>query len=133
MRTIRTKVYQFSELSEQAKETAINWYRNGSDDNQIYFGEIIDTVKKVAELFDLKFGREYTDIRTGHIDDNILELSGVRLYKYLINNYYNSLYTPKYIKMIDRELKCRQFICKIGTGRDGNKYTQIYSKNSRVF
>ena len=31
MRTIRTKVYQFSELSEQAKEKAIEWYRNGND------------------------------------------------------------------------------------------------------
>jgi hypothetical protein len=31
MRTIRTKVYQFSELSKSAKEKAMEWYRLGND------------------------------------------------------------------------------------------------------
>ena len=29
-RTIRTKVYQFNELTEQAKQVAIEWYRTGN-------------------------------------------------------------------------------------------------------
>lgn len=130
MRTVRTKVYKFSELSEQAKEKAIEWYRNGNTYDD-YSREIIESAKKVAELFNLKFGREYTDIRTSHIDDNILELKGIRLYKYLINNYYNELFTPKYIKAIDRELRCKQFICKVNTDYKGEKYTMIYSKLKR--
>jgi len=126
MRTVRTKVYQFSELSETAQQTAIAWYRN-SNDNDFYADEIIGSIKKVAELFNLKFGRQYTDVRYSHIDDNILELKGVRLYKYLVNNYYSDLFTPAYIKSIDRPVKWRQFICKVHKGIKG-EYTQLYSK-----
>ncbi|MCC6634867.1 MAG: hypothetical protein IT251_05130 [Chitinophagaceae bacterium] len=100
MKTIRTKVYQFNELTEQAKEVAINWYRNDGNDGYIYADEIIESVKKVAELFNLKFGREYTDVRTSHIDDNILELKGIRLYKYIVNNYWSSLFKRKYLGCI---------------------------------
>lgn len=128
MRTIRTKVYEFNELSESSKEKAISQYRNNSyNNNSYYFEEITDSVKAVAELFNLKFGREYTDIRYGHIDDCILELSGIRLYKYILNNYYSSLFVPKYIKKIDRVLRCKQFICKVREGKNG-KYTTIYSR-----
>ena len=100
MKTIRTKVYQFNELTEQAKEVAINWYRNDGNDGYIYADEIIESVKKVAELFNLKFGREYTDVRTSHIDDNIMELKGIRLYKYIVNNYWSSLFKRKYLGCI---------------------------------
>lgn len=132
-RTVRTKVYKFNELSEQAKQKAIDFYRNanyGSGHNQHYFDEVTDSVKAVIELFNLKIGREYTDIRTSHIDDNILELKGIRLYKYLINNYYNQLFTPTYIKILDRPVKWKQFICKVIKGQSG-EYTQIYSKQKR--
>lgn len=99
-RTIRTKVYQFSELSEQAKQKSINQYRNSEQYNQHYYDEIIDSVKAVCELFNLKTGREWTDIRTSHIDDNILELKGVRLYKYIVNNYWSNLYKRKFLGSI---------------------------------
>lgn len=98
MRTVRTKVYKFNELSESAKETVIKNERNSNRDVQFYYDEIIESVKEVIELFNLKVGREYTDIRSSHIDDNILELKGVRLYKYIMNNYYDKLFTPKYLK-----------------------------------
>jgi len=97
MKTIRTKVYQFNELTEQAKKEAIKWYREGNEDASMYSDEIIESVKAVAGLFDLKFGREYTDIRTGHIDDNIIQLQGVRLYKWLINNYSRNWIDANYI------------------------------------
>lgn len=130
MRTIRTKVYNFNELSEPAKQKAINWYRSANDDSY-YYDEIISSAKAIVDLFGLKTGRSCTDIRTGHMDDNILELSGLRLYKYIVNNYYNTLFTPKYIKTIDRELKCKQFICKVHAGVKG-KFTQLFSKLTRV-
>lgn len=100
MKTIRTKVYQFSELSKEAKKNAINQWRNRESNNQFYYDEIIDSVKAVLELFNLKTGREYTDLRYSHIDDNILELSGVRLYKYIVNNYWSSLYKRKFLGSI---------------------------------
>jgi len=131
MRTIRTKVYKFNELSEQAKQKAINNWRNQQQDYQYYFDEIVDSIKAVVELFDLKTGREYTDIRTSHIDDNILNLKGVRLYKYIVNNYSNNLFTPTYIKSIDRAVNWKQFVCKTRTAADKTKYTQIYSKQKK--
>jgi hypothetical protein len=127
MKTIRTKVYSFSELSEEAKEKAVSQYRNKDYDYQFYYNEIIDSVKKVVDLFNLKTGREWTDIRTSDIDDNICNLSGVRLYKYIINNYGNCLFKPQYLKCIDRAVKYKAFICKINKGQNG-EYTMLYSK-----
>lgn len=49
MRTVRTKVYQFSELSEQAKENAINWYRSCNNDNYAW-----DDTKEDAKEIGLK-------------------------------------------------------------------------------
>ena len=130
MRTIRTKVYQFSELNEKAQQTAIEKWRQQnceSGNNQTYYDEVIDTIKKVVELFDLKIGRQYDDIRYYHIDDNILQLSGIRLYKYILNNYGNTLFKPAYIRRIGRAVNWRQFICKVGKGVNG-EYTAIYSR-----
>ncbi len=128
MRTIRTKVYKFNELSKQAKENAIEQHRNNGYDNQHYFDEITDSVKAMVELFGIETGRQWSDLKLGNIDDSIMELKGVRLYKYLVNNYYNELFTPKYLKCLDRELKCKQFICKLNTSHKGEKYTMLYSK-----
>lgn len=80
----------------------------------------------------MEFGREYTDVRYSHIDDTILELSGARLYKYIINNYGHELFKPAYIKTIDRPVYWRQFICKVRKDKDGKEYTQIYSKNKKT-
>lgn len=100
MKTIRTKVYQFNELTEQAKENAISQYRNMEHYNQHYYDEIIESVKAVCELFNLKTGRQWSDIKTSHIDDNICELKGIRLYKYIVNNYWYSLYKRKFLGSI---------------------------------
>lgn len=129
MKTIEINLYSFDELSEKAKEKAINKYRNNGYNNQFYFDEIIDSCKKVAALFGLKFGREYTTLSTGHIDDDILNLSGERLYKYIVNNYWHDLFKPKYKKAVDRELRGKQFVFEVRTNYKGEKYTMIYSRN----
>ncbi len=128
MKTIEIKLYQFSELSDEAKETAM---RNFDNSNDAYYDyeEINGSIKAMAELFGLKFGREYSDLRTGHIADNILNLSGARLYTYLINNYYSDLFKPKYIKIIDRHVFWKPFICKRANGKVTPEYTQIFSKS----
>lgn len=127
MRTIEIKLYKFSELSERAKQKAINNHLNNIDGSHIY-DEIKQSVDKLCDLFNLKTGNQYDDLRHSHIDDDILNLSGVRLYKYLVNNYWNELFKPKYLKCIDREIKAKQFICKVNTNHKGNKYTMLYSK-----
>lgn len=46
MKTIRTKVYQFSELSDSAKQEAINWYLNYADQSFPYD----DTVEDAEQI-----------------------------------------------------------------------------------
>jgi hypothetical protein len=128
MKTIEIKLYSFDELSDEAKQKALDNYRNKNYDNSFYYDEINSSVEAVIELFNLKTGRDYSDIRTGHIDDCILELSGARLYKWLINNHYSDLFKGKYIKTLDRKLYCKQFICKHFKNHKGEDYTQLYSK-----
>lgn len=128
MKTIEIQLYKFNELSEEAKNTAISNF-DASDDVYFAYDEIKDSVTAMADLLGLKFGREYTDLRYGHLEDSILNLSGARLYTYLVNNYYSSLFKPKYIKTIDRHVSWKQFICKQAKGHVTPEYTQIYSKN----
>jgi len=127
MKTIEIKIYSFSELSEDAKEKAINNYRNSDYDN-FYAEELTDSVKAFLELFNIEIYNRYSHFKLSNIDASILELQGIRLYKWLINNYYSDLFKPKYIKSINREIYSRALICKVKTGHKGNKYTQIYSK-----
>lgn len=96
MRTIETKAYTFDELSGQAKQAALNSVR-GND--TFYADDIVNSIKAITELFDIKTANEWTDFRTGHIDDDILGLSGIRLLKYLVNNYWDSLFNGKYYSL----------------------------------
>lgn len=99
MRTITTNVYQFDELSEMAKQSAIEKYRNTDYDYSFYYDELKDSIKAMCEVFNIKTGnRSWSDLNFGNIDDNILQLAGVRLYKYIMNNYYSDLFKPKYLK-----------------------------------
>jgi hypothetical protein len=98
MKTIEIKLYSYSELSEQEKKHAYEqWYQN------LEFSYIYDdahqTVKAFNDVFGTEEGRDsWFDVRTGSIDDNILELTGLRLRKYLVNNFGDSLFTRKYLK-----------------------------------
>lgn len=49
MKTIRTKVYQFSELSDSAKKTAIQWFLNSFDDSYAW-----DDIQEDANQIGLK-------------------------------------------------------------------------------
>lgn len=97
MRTIRTKIYKFEELSEEAKQNAIEKERNNLCIDFIY-DEAYETVKAFNELFNLSEGRKsWLDCYTLNIDDSILELKGFRLQKYIFNNYGNALFKSKWI------------------------------------
>ena len=101
MRTIEVKLYKFEELSEKAKENAISEHRSrGSIDMEWCYSEAHETVKKFCEVFGVVMGLDsWLDVRTGHIDDDILELSGLRLRKYIINNYFDDIYGGKYFSL----------------------------------
>ena len=105
-RTIRTKVYKFEELSEQAKEKAIEWYRN-SDNDFCWSDEILETVKTALKHFDCKLSDwsiDWDNINRSswsikfefNYEDEVKELNGARLFKYIQNNYLK--YYDKYKK-----------------------------------
>jgi len=100
MRTIRTKIYKFNELTEKAKQTAINKFRNDGIDTDYIYDEAYNTVKEFHELFGTKEdSRSWLDVHTGHIDDNIMNLKGLRLRTYVINNFGSKLYKGKYFSL----------------------------------
>lgn len=94
-RTIRVKVYKFNELSNEAKQKAINEARRNVDTSFIY-DDAHETVKAFHNVFGTKEGgRSWLDANTGHIDDNIMNLKGLRLRTYVINNFWSELYKGK--------------------------------------
>lgn len=99
MRIVNLPVFTFDELSAQAKENAYhNWLHDG------HYGWANDN-EKTLEVFANIFPVTITDWEYGyrkHIryvfnaDDDIENLSGVRLMKYLYNNYEHILFKGRY-------------------------------------
>ncbi len=100
MRTIRTKVYSFDELNEAAQEKAIQHFRMQGMETDFIYDDAYKTAQKFHEAFGTKEdGRTWLEVYTGHIDDNILQLKGLRLQKYIWNNFKNTLYKGKYFSL----------------------------------
>ena len=102
MRTITKNLYSFSELSEQAKQTAIENFRNNDSEflSEFLYQEAHESVKAFHNIFSTKEDlHSWLDVRTGHIDDVILELSGQRLATYIWNNYGHKLFKGKYYSL----------------------------------
>jgi hypothetical protein len=97
MRTIEQTIYRFAELSDNAKEKAINNYY-GDGVGYAWEGENLDSLKEFYNVFSslVQSGhRNWTDVRIAG-DDAIMELSGIRAATYLWNNYKRDLYKPKF-------------------------------------
>jgi hypothetical protein len=103
MKTIEIKLYQFDELSEEAKEKAIEDYRD-SNTEITWASENRDTMEKFADIFPIKI-RDWSYGGRGEgvsfyftADDTIEELSGQRLATYIWNNYKSDLFKGKYYR-----------------------------------
>ena len=100
MKTIEIKLYKFEELSEAAQQAAIQQWQEQDSDNWC-LKELIDSLKAFAEAFNINLYNyslcdySHIDARLGHINDEILELSGARLVTYIYNNYKHILYECK--------------------------------------
>lgn len=115
MRTIQTNIYSFYELSKEAQERAFNEWLSYAE--YPYFDDFNETVKEFESLFNgyirikevnYTYGRGYF---RSNFDEDVENLSGVRLAKYLWNNYGDSLYKGKYYASNynpNRELKTRR-------------------------
>lgn len=107
MRTIRTKVYKFSELSDEAKDTAIENYRNAETFDYLY-DEAWESVQAFAKVFNINidnidFQEPYrSQYSFRSIDETALDLTGQRLATYIWNHYRSDLFKGKYYgKLVD--------------------------------
>lgn len=107
METITLNVYTIDELSDKAKERAHERHQSNGDypwnsENQstLYAFEKMLPIK----IKDWEYGnRVYVDW-TWEERPEIAQLSGVRLRTYIINNCYNDLYEPRYVKHVENKL-----------------------------
>jgi len=124
MRTIRTKVYKFDELSKKAQEVAADWWRNTND--EIHWAEENrQSMEEFAKIFPIKvtdwcYGSRGEGVSFRFTcEDTIEELSGVRLATYIWNNYRSEIYKPK-----------QYWICN---GRHNCVGQNAKHRNSKVF
>ncbi len=102
-RTIRIKLFKFEELSDKAKQVALDEQRY-TDTTDAWGTENVESMEKFAEIFPIKVtnwsygGRgEGVDFRFDGSD--IEELSGQRLATYLWNNYRDEIYSKKWYNL----------------------------------
>jgi len=132
MKTIEISLYSFAELSPEAQQRAIDNYRNKGIDTSYNWDEAHESIKEFHELFGTKSGhRNWLDFSTSHIDDAILELKGLRLRTYLINNFGWKLWKGKYFSLWSKTEKSYKHY-KDGFPVLKSRYSKVIEDNSCV-
>lgn len=127
MHVVKTEIFDFNELSEDAKEIAINEIRN-TQDNIFMYDESYKTVKEFNEVFNIKEGsRSWLDFSLDKVSNDLLQLKGLRLRTYLINNFGYWIYKKLWMKSFvsDKQIKHKRVISK--EDNKGNFYNSYYS------
>lgn len=98
-------IYEYHELSEEAKEVARDWFIDSLDETDYHFSEIIDSLKKFCEVFcidlnDYIFCDAYCSVGYKLDYNEIRDLRGLRLRTWLINNFYEYLYKDKFLGVV---------------------------------
>jgi hypothetical protein len=144
MKTIRIKIYKFEELSQDAKNAAIEKHRNKGIENFFIYDDAEKTVNAFNDLFGTSSGRNsWLDVNTDNFDENIINLKGLRLQKYILNNFGSQLFKRKYLKhgkMLDKNIDVWHRMRKVTTINQGpNKgkfsisyYSNLNTENSCV-
>lgn len=107
MRTIRTKVYKFNELTTEGKEKAIEAYRNSNYECDYHWltSEAMATIKAGLEAFNCDLADWSIDFQNAsswkvnfNIEnlDAVQDFSPIRLKTYLLNNFYDNFFAPKH-------------------------------------
>lgn len=126
MRTIEIKVYQFNELSDSAKQHALNKYLQYEGFYYLW-DDAISTIRAFCDRTSIRTSRNsWAEPSFSHIDDAILELSGFRLRTYFLNNF-DFLYKRRYIKSFDCHKNHKNIINKTAQNT-GNKYSFYKSR-----
>ena len=86
MRTIEILAYSFAELSDSAKQTACDKYNDNEHFDYPWYAEVNQCREGLLAYFPGAYLDRDNDVRTGRIDDDILQLKGKRLAAWLWNN-----------------------------------------------
>lgn len=128
MRTIEIKAYLFNELSEEAKEKAVNQSKKNVFTDHIY-DDAYQTVKKACKVFGISEGlKSWLDFSLSGIDENVLNLKGLRLRKWILNNFGDVLYKQKFYTSIG-DNKIIKHPCITVHKFDINKGARVSSSN----
>jgi hypothetical protein len=111
MKTIEIQLYKFDELKEDAQQEAIDNFIN-REREYFWMEDAINSLKKGLNFYGFEMGNRYSidyssancsdaDIRSGYNNEEE-ELQGVRLWKYLKNNF--DTYYCKYSKKNEKTL-----------------------------
>jgi len=98
---IEKTVYQFNELSDEAKEKARDWWRQGYE---FQWDEVTASMEAHAKALGVKLGHWELDVEAYRMNipfemtqsDGVLALTGLRLRTWLINNVWTHLERGKY-------------------------------------
>lgn len=102
MRTETIQLFQFSELSEEAKQVAIEKHREQTIQSGDFHwqNENRQSWEEFMKVFPVEISNRGQCISfTG--SDEVAALSGLRLHKYLLNNYFNDLFKGKYYGSVE--------------------------------
>jgi hypothetical protein len=113
MKTITKPIYRLEELPKKKQDKIIDrlrdemkypWY----DDNKAVLDEFEEIFPVKIESWEYEYN-EYIGFKL-LVNDDILDLKGLRLRKWIINNFYNDLFAPKYMfkNMKHRYSKCQK-------------------------
>lgn len=127
MREHIVNVYTVNELDESALNTALEYFQN--DDFYPSVEEHRETIKAFEDLFPISVGEWYYNSLHGidfrFTEDNDIEnLSGIRLATYIYNNYGDRLFKGKYYSTIGKYIE--------GTYTYKHRYSNVILHNSCV-
>jgi hypothetical protein len=102
MRTATVEVYEFGELADDVKEKVLECLRNKQAQWFAWDQDYRATIDKFCKLFPVQWKSYDADGRidfriksNGDFDET--QLAGLRLHRYLMNNFWDDLYKPKYL------------------------------------
>jgi hypothetical protein len=93
VKTTTINLFAINELTENARQKAIKDFRYNTLE-YFWITEFNNSLKAFCNVFDIDLGRfsaDYVDYNTDWIKDEILDLKGLALFKYLQNNYLDEI------------------------------------------
>src|SRR5699024_716261 len=109
MREITKKIYEVHELSEEARDEA---YYNWQLHSDYPWGQVNEeSLSAFIDVFPISVNDWQYDQFTGHIsfdfesDEDIEELSGIRLMKYIYNNYWSNITSGRFYSLWSKKDK----------------------------